>query len=71
MFDEADRNKDGVLTKSEIKACLKKHVRLKGQLMHDKGWKELFEGLDTDGDNKVSRAEWGTYYISKVLYSGK
>ena len=65
MFDEADRNNDGVLTKSEIKAYLKNHMQQKGQLMQGKGWKELFEGLDTDRDSKVSRAEWTTYYISK------
>ena len=67
VFDTADRNKDGVLTKSEIKAYLKNNMQLKGQLMQDKGYKELFEGLDTDRDSKVSRAEWTMYYVSKYL----
>ena len=67
MFDEADRNNDGVLTTSEIKAYLKNHMQLKGQLMQDKGYQELFNGLDADGDSQVSRAEWTKYYVSKAF----
>lgn len=59
-FDRIDANKDGQLSRDELKAAKKmhKHAHRKGhKAEHQAKAAERFKHADTDGDGAISRAE--------------
>ena len=59
-FDQIDTNKDGLLSRDEVKAWKKahKHAHRKGHKAHRQAKAaERFKHADANGDGKISRAE--------------
>jgi len=74
LFAKADKNHDGVLTKSEIKNFLKKEEpKLKEAfgVNSEGGWQALWSGTDMDTDGQINLEEWKALYISKVGTAGQ
>ena len=63
-FSEYDTNGDGVITKDEWKAALKKLNG--GQDNDSEELEKVFAELDTDQDGKISKEEYKAYAM-KVL----
>ena len=66
VFRAADRNSDGILTKSEIKKYLAASQNLRQKLLGREGWAGLFSALDKDGDG-VKDEDKSTYPVAEPL----
>eukprot|EP00927_Polykrikos_kofoidii_P030738 TRINITY_DN26467_c0_g1_i1.p1 TRINITY_DN26467_c0_g1~~TRINITY_DN26467_c0_g1_i1.p1 ORF type:complete len:1248 (+),score=283.84 TRINITY_DN26467_c0_g1_i1:65-3745(+) len=65
LFDAMDKDANGILTYSEIKAwehCENPRVF---EMLGVKSWRDLVATLDSDGDGQVSRSEFVSYYSKK------
>eukprot|EP00656_Telonema_subtile_P017880 TRINITY_DN19640_c0_g1_i2.p1 TRINITY_DN19640_c0_g1~~TRINITY_DN19640_c0_g1_i2.p1 ORF type:complete len:300 (+),score=84.87 TRINITY_DN19640_c0_g1_i2:195-1094(+) len=64
--DCANGGADGMLSKQEIKLYLKTDPEAKEVLLGKSGcWKDLWENMDKDGDNKFDEQEFGDYYVQQ------
>jgi len=66
IFEAADRDANGLLTKSEIKKQLNKHKDLKEAVMLGQGYAKMFAELDADNDGSITPEEWRSFYISRL-----
>merc|ERR1711934_941592 len=62
VFQAADKNKNGFLTKSEIRKYFKKHKAEKHRILgSDFDWKEFFTNMDKNGDNQFDEEEFTNF----------
>ena len=74
VFQDADKNKNGFLTKSEIRKYFKKHPAEKNRILgSDFQWNEFFTNMDKNGDNKFDVNEFTDFVTlsSKLAEAGK
>ena len=65
VFQDADKNKNGFLTKSEIRKYFKKHSEEKNRILGaDFRWNEFFTAMDKNGDNQFDVIELTNFLIS-------
>merc|ERR1719331_1896612 len=66
VFQDADKDKNGYLTKSEIRKYFKKHPAEKTRILGaDFHWNDFFINMDTDGDKKFDVHEF-TNYVARA-----
>ena len=70
VFLAADLDKNGTLTKSELKKQLKKDPKLKNTALAGGGYASMFADLDEDGDGTITRDEWRAFYDKRVNPAG-
>jgi hypothetical protein len=61
MFDKADTNHDGILTRVEYHAALAAIAKARGATPTPKGWAAVdaqFDGVDKDHTGRIPRAEF-------------
>merc|ERR1719174_1568613 len=64
VFQDADKNKNGFLTKSEIRKYFKKHPAEKNRILgSDFKWNEFFTNMDKNGDKQFDEDEFTTYVV--------
>jgi len=65
VFKAIDTNGDGWLSHNEIKhACRRDPILLNRIRANGTRWKDVFDRMDVDGDQKVNAAEFAEYYAS-------
>ena len=70
VFQDADKNKNGFLTKSEIRKYFKKHPAEKNRILgSDFQWNEFFTNMDKNGDNKFDVNEFTDYLLRSSTVS--
>lgn len=62
MFQEADKNGNGTLSREEIRELYKSH---KGIEFDEEELEELMMRIDADGSGEIDYSEWLTTAISK------
>ena len=71
VFQDADKNKNGFLTKSEIRKYFKKHSAEKNLILgSDFRWSEFFTIMDKNGDEKFDLNEFTNFVISSSKLAG-
>eukprot|EP00658_Telonema_sp_P-2_P019583 TRINITY_DN1772_c0_g1_i4.p1 TRINITY_DN1772_c0_g1~~TRINITY_DN1772_c0_g1_i4.p1 ORF type:complete len:320 (+),score=59.43 TRINITY_DN1772_c0_g1_i4:210-1169(+) len=70
LYQEADKNKDGSLTKTEIKNFIKLTPSLRQIFDVNNGWAAVWKSLDTDSDSVFSGAEWSAAYVRGLEAQG-
>ena len=70
IFEAADRDANGLLTKSEIKKQLSKHPDLKEALLRGEGYAAMFGELDANHDGSIAPGEWREFYSKRLLTVG-
>ena len=71
VFQAADKNKNGFLTKSEIRKYFKKHPAEKNRILgSDFQWQEFFTDMDTDGDKKFDEDELTDFVTRSFKLAG-
>ena len=71
VFQDADKNKNGFLTKSEIRKYFKKHSAEKNLILgSDFRWNEFFTIMDKNGDEKFDLNEFTKFLISSSNLAG-
>ena len=71
VFQNADKNKNGFLTKSELRKHFKKNPMDKKFILgSDFRWNEFFTNMDKDGDNKFDLDEFTNFVISSSRLTG-
>ena len=69
MFQDADKNNDKFLTKSEIRKYFKKNPAVKERILgSDFQWKDFFTNMDTDGDEKFDVNEFTNYLQARQVF---
>ena len=69
VFQDADKDKSGSLTKSEIRKYFKKNQAMKLRILgEDFQWKEMFAAMDTDGDKKFDLIEFTNYLLARSMF---
>ena len=64
LFQDVDKNKDGVLTKSELRKYFKKHPAEKDRILGSNfHWNDFFTDMDTNGDNKFDVDEFTNFLL--------
>jgi len=66
IFESADRDSNGLLTRSEIKKQLNKHLDVKNMVMQGEGYAAMFKELDADQDGNITPQEWRDFYIKRI-----
>ena len=61
----ADVNRDGILSKNELKKQIQKDLAMRARLVTG-SWREFFAVLDKDGDGNISCEELVTFYVRKL-----
>ena len=65
VFQDADKNKNGFLTKSEIRKYFKKHPEEKNRILGSEfKWNEFFTNMDENGDNQFDLNEFTNFVTS-------
>jgi len=57
IIKECDTSKNGLLSKKEVKSCIKKHVPKGERAGVDKEVDDMWSKVDTDGSGEVSKEE--------------
>ena len=71
VFQDADKDKNGFLTKSEIRKYFKKHPAEKNRILgSDFQWNEFFTNMDKNGDNKFDVDEFTNFVIRSSKLAG-
>merc|ERR1711934_318573 len=71
VFQDADKNKNGFLTKSEIRKYFKKHPAEKNHILgSDFQWNEFFTDMDKDGDKKFDVNEFADFVTGSFKLAG-
>ena len=71
VFQDADKDKNGFLTKSEIRKYFKKHPAEKNRILgSDFKWNEFFTNMDKNGDNKFDVDEFTNFVIRSSKLAG-
>ena len=71
VFQDADKNNNGFLTKSELRKYFKKHPAEKNRILgSDFQWKEFFTDMDKNGDNKFDVNEFTNFVIHSSKLAG-
>ena len=66
VFQDADKDKNGFLTKSEIRKYFKKNPAQKNRILgSDFEWKDFFTDMDKNGDKKFDLNEF-THFVSRA-----
>jgi len=66
VFQDADKNKNGFLTKSELRKYFKKHPEEKDRILGSAfKWGELFDLLDKNGDKQFDVNEF-THFVARA-----
>ena len=64
VFQDVDKDKNGFLTKSELRKYFKKHPEEKNRILgSDFQWKEFFTEMDKNGDNKFDVDEFTNFLL--------
>jgi len=67
IFNAADKNNDGVLTKTELKKFSQQDVTLRQLFdVHNHGWAKMWQDIDTDGDGKFTKEEFSVAYNAVI-----
>ena len=67
VFQDADKDKNGFLTKSEIRKYFKKHPAEKNRILgSDFKWNEFFTNMDKNGDNKFDVNEFTNFIVAEA-----
>lgn len=74
LFERADRNGDGALTRPELIIALRKHGDLTQQLglpanireQHREQFENAFQSIDQDGSNTISMEEFVAHFIGPI-----
>ena len=62
VFQEADKNKNGFLTKSELRKYFKTHPEEKNRILGSEfKWNEFFTNMDENGDNQFDLNEFTNF----------
>ena len=70
VFQGADKDKNGFLTKSEIRKYFKKHPAEKNRILGSEfKWNEFFTNMDKNGDNKFDVNEFTDYLLRSSTVS--
>ena len=65
VFQGADKNNNGFLTKTELRKYFKNHPAEKNRILgSDFKWNEFFTNMDKDGDKKFDVNEFTNFIVS-------
>ena len=71
VFQDVDKDKNGFLTKSELRKYFKKHPEEKNRILgSDFQWKEFFTDMDKNGDNKFDVDEFTDFVVRSSKLGG-